>query len=101
MRPGVCVHLTRVNMKIVNLPEEVLVLILEYLNTRDQLNLQAAHESFHRILENNKLIRQVFFNAADERHTTSFRDYKGLFERPFAYFCFKCLYKNIKKICIE
>jgi len=45
-------------MNIVNLPEEVLVLILEYLSTRDQLNLQAAYESFHQILKNNKkLIR--------------------------------------------
>jgi len=34
-----CVNLTRVNMGIVNLPEEVLVLILEYLSKRDKLTL--------------------------------------------------------------
>jgi F-box domain. len=53
-----CVNLTRVNMNIVNLPEEVLVLILEYLSIRDKLNLQTACETFHQILKNNKkLIR--------------------------------------------
>ena len=52
-----CANLTRVNMNIVNLPEEVLVLILEYLSTRDKLNLQTC-ETFHQILKNDKkLIR--------------------------------------------
>jgi len=45
-------------MNIVKLPEEVLVLILEYLSTRDKRNLQTC-ETFHHTLKNNKRWRRA------------------------------------------
>ncbi|GFG40517.1 hypothetical protein Cfor_07581 [Coptotermes formosanus] len=49
-------------MNVVNLPEEVLVLIFEYLSGGDKLNLDRTCKTFHRILYNNKrLTRKLNF----------------------------------------
>lgn len=66
-------------MNVLNLPEEVLVLIFEYLSEGDKLNLPTTCKTFDRILSNNKRLTR-YTDVSDKHAASDFRVKNALVE---------------------